>query len=71
MRIVNNNDLKIAGFTRVSDINCGECFQFLDSETLYMRADDCYISVEDGDVFENIYCDRPVKWVRTELKILK
>lgn len=72
MRIVNDNDLKVVGFTRVCDIDNGECFQFLDDETLYMRAGDFYISVADGEVFEDAYdCDRPVKEVETELRILK
>lgn len=72
MRIVNDNSLEVIGFMRACDIDSGECFQFLDHETLYMRAGDFYISIADGEVFEDIYdCDRPVKAVETELKILK
>lgn len=72
MRIVNGKLLEVEGFMRVCDIDSGECFQFLDDETLYMRAGDFYIDVADGDVFENAYdCDRPVKEVQTEIRILK
>lgn len=72
MKIVNENDLKVEGFMRVCDIDSGECFQFLDDETLYMRAFDFYVSVADGEIFDDAYqCDRPVKKVETELRILK
>ena len=72
MRIVNYDNLTIGSFTRVCDIDSGECFQFLDEDILYMRAGDFYICVADGEVYEDTYeCNRPVRAVETELKILE
>lgn len=74
MNIVNPNALIINGFVRVKDIDFGECFQFLDEETLYMRAGDYFFSVADGVEIFNVYedeVDTPVRRVETELKILK
>lgn len=66
-----NGDVKIKGYTRVEDIDSGECFTFLDDDELYMKTDDCaaIIRMCDGAVCDYDE-DRPVEPIDTELKII-
>lgn len=61
---------KTLNFKKIRDIDSGECFQFLDNETLFMRAEDIYIKVCDGTVHDDIYTNnRPVREIQTKIVV--
>lgn len=78
MKIENPQALKNAGYLRIYDLDNGECFAFLDDDTLYMKVDDDehFIDVGSGEIIDiddgrgNNYEDRPVKRVNVKVVIL-
>lgn len=78
MRIENPDFLKTEGYLRIEDLDGGECFAFLDDDSLFMKADngDHFIDVGSGEIIEifddrnNNYEDRPIKRVNVKVTIL-
>lgn len=60
-------------FKTIEDIDCGKCFHFLDSETLYMRISDYgFVDMYCGELYESLdYECKPVEPIDTELRIIE
>lgn len=67
-----NGEIKINGYTTVTDIDEGECFHYADDDTIYMKTDDCESIVRmcDGSICISEE-DRPVEEIETELKVVE
>lgn len=78
MKIENPQALKNEGYLRIYDLDYGECFAFLDDETLFMKArdDEHFIDVGCGEIIDiddgrgNTHEDRPIKRVNVKVTIL-
>lgn len=64
-------EIKVPGYKTAQDIEPGECFCFLDESTLYYRAEDIYINLKNGDVFDILYENNtPVREIATKILII-
>ena len=63
--------IKINGFLRVEDLNCGEPFVFEDNDTIYMKADgDQFVNLDDGSIScEYDYDERPVRRINAKIVV--
>jgi hypothetical protein len=62
--------IKINGFLRVKDLNCGEPFVFEDDDTIYMKADgNQFVNLDDGSISYDDYDERPVRRINAKIVV--
>lgn len=65
--------IEVKGFLRLCDLQDGEVFAFCDESTPYLKVDDgcndAFVDFEDGKLYIEDNCDRPVRRINAELVI--